>query len=214
MKDIFDLRRDFSLQTLDESEVNNNPIIQFEKWFNEALDSQVLEPNAMDLCTVNSEKKPSSRIVLLKQIRQEGFVFFTNYNSQKAKDIEGNNNVSLTFVWHELERQVRIQGIVSKISEKESDSYFELRPQGSKLGAWASPQSEVIPNRAYLEGLVLAFNLKFEGKEVPRPSNWGGYIVVPLTIEFWQGRKSRLHDRIKYKQVSQTDKWTIERLAP
>ncbi len=212
MKDIFHLRRDFTLQTLDESDILCNPIKQFEKWFNEAIESQVLEPNAMDLATVGISNKPSSRIVLLKQVKNNGFVFFTNYDSRKAKDIEENKYVSLNFVWHELERQIRIEGEAYKISPTESDSYFEVRPIGSKLGAWASPQSSVIPNRNYLEKLVADFNIKFEGKDIPRPQNWGGYIVEPNIIEFWQGRKSRLHDRLRYKKID--DSWDIERLAP
>lgn len=212
MKDIFDLRRDFTLQTLDESDVLEDPILQFEKWFNEAIESEVIEPNAMDLSTVDADNTPSSRIVLLKQIKPQGLVFFTNYNSKKAKDIEQNNNVSLNFVWHELERQVRIEGKVFKISPEASDSYFDVRPKGSKLGAWASPQSDVIPNRSYLEKLVTDFNTKFNGREIPRPDNWGGYIVEPLTLEFWQGRKSRLHDRLKY--IKADNKWIIKRLAP
>lgn len=212
MKDIFHLRRDFTLQTLDESDILCNPIKQFEKWFNEAIESQVLEPNAMDLATVGISNKPSSRIVLLKQVKNNGFVFFTNYDSRKAKDIEENKYVSLNFVWHELERQIRIEGEAYKISPTESDSYFEVRPTGSKLGAWASPQSSVIPNRNYLEKLVADFNIKFEGKDIPRPQNWGGYIVEPNIIEFWQGRKSRLHDRLRYKKID--DSWDIERLAP
>lgn len=212
MKDIFDLRRDFTLQTLDESDVLEDPILQFEKWFNEAIESEVIEPNAMDLSTVDADNTPSSRIVLLKQIKPQGLVFFTNYNSKKAKDIEQNNNVSLNFVWHELERQVRIEGKVFKISPEASDSYFDVRPKGSKLGAWASPQSDVIPNRSYLEKLVTDFNTKFNGREIPRPDNWGGYIVEPITLEFWQGRKSRLHDRLKY--IKADNKWIIKRLAP
>lgn len=212
MKDIFDLRRDFTLQKMDESDVDCDPMVQFEKWFNEALSSEVLEPNAMDLCTVSADSKPSSRIVLLKQIKKEGFVFFSNYNSRKAQEIEANNNVCLTFVWHELEREVRIEGTVAKISAHESDSYFESRPIGSKLGAWASPQSEIIPDRSYLEKLVSDFNLKFEGRNISRPSNWGGYIISPVYFEFWQGRKSRLHDRLIYTKSGSF--WDIKRLAP
>lgn len=212
MKNIFDLRRDFALQSLNESDIDTDPMVQFEKWFNEIIESNVLEPNAMDLCTISPDIKPSSRIVLLKQIKKDGFVFFTNYNSRKAHDIEGNNNVCLTFIWHELEREVRIEGKAYKISSQESDSYFESRPIGSKLGAWASPQSEKIANRAYLEKLVSDFNLKFAWKEINRPSNWGGYIIKPTYFEFWQGRTSRLHDRLTYTNI-QND-WKIERLAP
>lgn len=212
MKDIFDLRRDFTLKALDETDIEINPMLQFEKWFNEALESKVLEPNAMDLCTVTLNLKPSSRVVLLKQIKSDGFVFFTNYDSRKAQEIEANENVCLTFIWNELEREIRIEGIATKITAEESDSYFELRPTGSKLGAWASPQSKIIPNRAYLEKLVTDFNLKFAGQTISRPSNWGGYIVKPNYFEFWQGRKNRLHDRLIY--TCYENDWKINRLAP
>lgn len=214
MKNIFDLRRDFTLKTLDESEVDTNPIYQFEKWFNEAIDSEVLEPNAMVLSTVSKNLQPYSRTLLLKQIKEEGFVFFTNYDSDKAIQIKENPRVSLIFIWHELERQVRIEGVAEKISAVDSDSYFERRPIGSKLGAWASPQSKIIPNRQYLEGLVNDFEHKFKDQEITRPANWGGYIVKPSSFEFWQGRKSRLHDRIKYTQLSDKNAWKIVRLAP
>ncbi|MEN9918091.1 MAG: pyridoxamine 5-phosphate oxidase [Bacteroidota bacterium] len=212
MIDIFDLRRDFTLKTLDENDVLANPIQQFQIWFSEAMDAQALEANAMNLATVGLDLKPSSRIVLLKQIKSEGFVFFTNYESKKALQIAENRNVALTFIWNELERQVRIEGVASKLPPNESDSYFEARPLASKLGAWASPQSMVILNRAYLEQLVLDFETRFEGKQITRPSNWGGYMVEPTRIEFWQGRKSRLHDRMCYSLAD--NKWQIQRLAP
>lgn len=212
MIDLFDIRRDFTLRTLDESDVMVNPIQMFEKWFSEAISSEVLEPNAMSLATATSEGQPSSRIVLLKQIKPEGFVFFTNYESRKAKQINENKFCALNFVWNELERQLRVEGVVEKISEKDSDSYFEIRPPKSKLGAWASPQSQVIPNREYLERLLVDFEGRFSGKEITRPGNWGGYIVKPYLIEFWQGRKSRLHDRIQY--TLEENEWKIERLAP
>lgn len=212
MMDIFDLRREFSLKTLDENDVDVNPFNQFEKWLKDSIEAQVMEPNAMSLSTVSEDCKPTSRIVLLKKISSNGFIFFTNYESQKAIQIDRNPNVSLTFIWHELERQVRIEGIAAKISNKESDSYFESRPEKSKLGAWASPQSQIIPDRQYLEKLILDFEYKFEGKEILRPDNWGGYIVVASAFEFWQGRNSRLHDRIKY--LKDDDKWNVVRLAP
>jgi pyridoxamine 5'-phosphate oxidase len=212
MTDLFDIRRDFALKTLDEQDVTPDPIVFFEQWFNEAIQAEALEPNAMNLATATPDGRPSSRIVLLKQIKPEGFVFFTNYNSKKGVQLANNKYCALNFVWHELERQVRIEGTVGKIPDAESDSYFEVRPAKSKLGAWASPQSEVIPNRQYLEQLVFDFENKFSGKQILRPSNWGGYIVKPLMIEFWQGRKSRLHDRIRYTLTD--GEWKIERLAP
>lgn len=212
MTDIFSLRREFALKTLDEHEVMLSPIDFFRSWFDEAVSSEALEPNAMNLATVNAEGRPSSRIVLLKQIKEDGFVFFTNYDSRKAQDIACNKYCALNFVWHELERQVRIEGIVEKISEEESDSYFEMRPLKSKLGAWVSPQSKIIPDRAYLEGLIADFESKLGNTQISRPENWGGYIVKPNLIEFWQGRESRLHDRIQYTKTD--DSWKIERLAP
>lgn len=212
MTDLFNLRRDFSLKTLSEKEVTPNPMIFFESWFNEAVEAQVWEPNAMNLATATPDGKPSSRVVLLKQIKNDGFVFFTNYESKKGKEIDENNRVALNFVWHELERQVRIEGVVEKISPEESDSYFELRPEKSKLGAWASPQSQPIPSREYLDELVTYFEINLLNEPISRPPNWGGYIVKPNLIEFWQGRKNRLHDRIQY--ILENNDWKIERLAP
>lgn len=212
MTDLFNIRRDFTLKKLDEQDILSDPIVMFELWFNEAIQAEALEPNAMNLATSTPDGKPSSRIVLLKQIKPEGFVFFTSYESRKAQQIAENNHCALNFVWHELERQVRVEGIVEKIPPKESDSYFEMRPAKSKLGAWASPQSKVIPDREYLEQLIVDFETKFAGKEIARPANWGGYIVRPYLLEFWQGRASRLHDRIQY--TLHEGGWLIERLAP
>lgn len=212
MLDISNVRRDFSLKSLDEKDIKDNPIHFFEQWLNEAIKAEALEPTAMNLATATADGRPSSRIVLLKKIRKEGFIFFTNYNSRKAQQIEKNKYCALNFNWNELERQVRIEGIVEKISPEESDSYFEMRPPKSKLGAWASPQSREIPKREYLEELVTTFNKKFEGQTIPRPENWGGYIVYPHLIEFWQGRPSRLHDRIQYRLTE--GEWKIVRLAP
>lgn len=212
MIDISDLRRDFTLKTLDVEDVLSDPIQQFEIWFKESIEAQALEPNAMNLATVGLNLKPSSRVVLLKQVRSDGFVFFTNYDSRKAKQMDENPNCALSFIWNELERQVRIEGRVEKILPEESDSYFERRPIGSKLGAWSSPQSSIIPNREYLENLVADFELKFADIEIKRPDNWGGYLVKPILVEFWQGRKSRLHDRIQYSYVD--NEWKINRLAP
>ena len=212
MIDLFNLRRDFSLKTLDEKDIQANPIDFFKQWLEEAIAAEAMEPNAMNLATATPDGKPSSRIVLLKQVTNGGFVFFTNYDSRKGQQIAQNNHCALNFCWHELERQVRIEGIATKISSAQSDAYFEVRPAKSKLGAWASPQSRSIPNREYLERIVADFNHKFEGKVIPRPANWGGYIVQPHMIEFWQGRESRLHDRILYKLNN--EKWIISRLAP
>lgn len=212
MVDISDLRRDFTLKTLDAEDVLPNPIQQFEVWFQESIEARVLEPNAMNLATVGFDLKPSSRVVLLKQIRSEGFVFFTNYDSRKAQQIAENPNCALTFIWNELERQVRIEGRAETIYPEESDAYFERRPVGSKLGAWCSPQSTIIPSREYLEMLVADFEQRFEGVDIKRPENWGGYLVKPVLIEFWQGRKSRLHDRIQYTHLE--GDWKINRLAP
>lgn len=210
--DLFDMRRDFSLKILEEKNIPRNPIILFEHWLKEAIIAKALEPNAMNLATATPDGKPSSRVVLLKQITNGGFVFFTNYNSKKGTQIDCNKFCALNFVWHELERQVRVEGIVKKISEVESDSYFELRPEKSKLGAWASPQSNVIPNRSYLEELMVDFQNKFSDRKINRPKNWGGYVVKPFLIEFWQGRSNRLHDRIQY--TLEEKNWNIVRLAP
>lgn len=212
MLDISNLRRDFSLKSLDEKDIKEDPIQFFEQWLDEAIKAEALEPTAMNLATADANGRPSSRIVLLKKIKKEGFVFFTNYNSRKAQQIAENKYCALNFNWNELERQVRIEGIVRKISSSESDSYFEARPSKSKLGAWASPQSQKIINREYLEEQVTLFNKKFEGQVIPRPENWGGYIVYPHLIEFWQGRPSRLHDRIQYHLTE--DRWETARLAP
>ncbi|MBP1617699.1 MAG: Pyridoxine/pyridoxamine 5'-phosphate oxidase [Bacteroidetes bacterium] len=212
MLNIHDLRRDFTLKTLDEKELPDNPIEAFEQWFKEAIDAQVYEPSAMNLATVDASGRPSSRVVLLKELKDGGFVFFSNYDSRKGKQLASNRYCALNFVWHELERQVRIEGFAEKLSPEDSDKYFEVRPPKSKLGAWTSPQSEVIPDRIYLEKLYADFEEQFAGKSVPRPENWGGYLVHPELIEFWQGRSSRLHDRIQFRLENGI--WTKERLAP
>lgn len=212
MIDISDLRRDFTLKTLDVKDVLADPIAQFGVWFKEAIEAEALEPNAMNLATVGLDLKPSSRIVLLKKVRDEGFVFFTNYESKKALQMQENPHCALTFIWNELERQVRIEGCVEKILPEESDSYFERRPLASKLGAWSSPQSRTIPDRKYLEDLVTDFEQRFADVEIERPANWGGYLLRPTLIEFWQGRANRLHDRIQY--TYENNIWVIRRLAP
>lgn len=213
MTSLSDIRKEYTKQTLDESSVLKDPIDQLEKWLKEAIDAQVPEPTAMTLATCTADGKPSARIVLLKNLSRKGLVFFTNYDSHKAREILQNPYVAAVFLWADLERQVRIEGYVEKTTPEESDSYFESRPLHSKLGAWASPQSKAIPSREYLEQLMADFKKEFENKEVKRPVNWGGYIMKPTLVEFWQGRASRLHDRIQYRQGS-TKEWLAERLAP
>lgn len=211
-KKIENLRKEYNLKNLNETEVNPNPIFQFEQWFNDAVNAQCFEPNAMTLATSTFEGKPSARIVLLKDFSDQGFTFFANYESKKGKQILQNPYGALVFWWPELERQVRIEGKITKVSPAESDRYFRTRPEGSKIGAWASPQSQAIPNRKYLESLQSDFKEEFSGKTITRPPNWGGYVLAPFLLEFWQGRQNRLHDRIQYTLVN--DSWVIERLAP
>lgn len=211
-RDISAIRQDYTLKSLAEDDVDQNPVHQFEIWFDEAIKSEVKEPNAMSLGTVSEDGKPSIRIVLLKGVENGKFSFFTNYNSQKGGDIAGNPHVSLMFFWPELERQVRIDGIASKLSEEASTAYFHSRPAGSQIGALASPQSQVISGRKELEDREKELTVKYEGKIIPKPAHWGGYQVEASYFEFWQGRSSRLHDRIRY--VKNGDDWQIERLAP
>ncbi|MDQ6889264.1 MAG: pyridoxamine 5'-phosphate oxidase [Bacteroidota bacterium] len=211
--EMHNFRKDYRLQSLLEKDVIRNPIHQFEKWWTQALESNIIESNAMTLATCNAEGKPSARIVLLKGIRDNGFLFFTNYDSRKGKEMGKNKFVSLVFFWKELERQVRIEGVVEKISPKESDAYFAKRPRESRIGAWSSPQSSVIANREILEQNASHYNKQFDTENIPRPENWGGYIVHPNVIEFWQGRPGRLHDRLQYS-IDEKEIWKIERLAP
>lgn len=212
-KDIAAIREDYSKGSLSKNDTLENPFAQFQLWFDQALKADVLEPNAMVLATINKEGYPSSRIVLLKDLKAEGLSFFTNYTSQKGNDIACNEKVSLLFFWGELQRQIRIEGEVSFLDEEDSDEYFASRPKGSQIGAWSSPQSQVIPDRAFLESRVLAKENEFSASNiVPRPPFWGGYLVKPIRFEFWQGRSSRLHDRIVYTKES--DKWIKNRLAP
>jgi pyridoxamine 5'-phosphate oxidase len=206
------LRHDFSKQTLDEKNVSINPILQFEKWFKEAVDAHVNEPNAMTVCTATTEGKPSARILLLRNFNENGFVYYSNYTSRKGTEIAANPNCALLFFWPELERQVRIEGLVQKQSSEESDLYFNTRPRGSKLGAWTSEQSKVIANREVLNEEYEKISKKYPNENVPRPPHWGGYVIKPVSIEFWQGRPSRLHDRILY--TLENKNWKIERLAP
>ncbi len=209
---IADIRKDYKLRSLSELDVAANPIDQFTTWWNDAIASNIDEVNAMTLATADEKGRPSARIVLLKGVSENGFEFFTNYESNKGKDMAANNNVALVFFWKELERQIRIEGKVSKLSEAESDQYFFSRPAESRIGAWSSPQSNIIENRDLLDKNVLETRATFEGKEIIRPPFWGGYIVKPTNIEFWQGRSSRLHDRIAY--FLENNAWSIKRLAP
>lgn len=209
---IANIRHDYQLRGLQEADLDADPLKQFRLWFDDVREAGISEANAMLLSTVH-EGRPSGRIVLLKDLDERGFSFFTNYGSKKGQQMEANPQVALTFFWKELERQVRIEGTITKTSEQESNEYFAVRPRGSQIGAWASPQSEVIPDRAYLEQKTLELEARFEGRPVPRPGHWGGYRVVPDYVEFWQGRPSRLHDRLAYtKQADGT--WKIERLSP
>jgi len=212
MNSIADIRKDYKLRTFLEAEAAASPFVQFTEWWNDALASKIDEVNAMTLATVNAAGKPSARIVLLKGMSDEGYEFYTNYESHKANEMATNSNVALVFFWKELERQIRIEGTVKKASEDVSDIYFNSRPAESRIGAWSSPQSKIIPSREILEDNVIANKKKFEGKEIERPPFWGGYIVDPVLFEFWQGRSSRLHDRIEY--VKNENEWIKRRLAP
>ena len=209
---IADIRKEYRLKSLLEKDVDPDPIQQFHRWWNEAILSNIEEPNAMTLATSNRKGYPSARIVLLKGMSNDGFVFYTNYESRKAAELKENPNASLLFFWKELERQVRIEGTVTKISEEKSKEYFLSRPVLSKIGAWSSPQSSVIPGRDHLEENVIKYQQQFDDGEIPKPPHWGGYEVKPTRIEFWQGRRNRLHDRLQYTFTN--DKWIIERLAP
>ena len=210
---ITDIRKDYIKQALLEKDVDNDPLIQFNKWWDEAIKSELEEITAMTLATASLTGLPDARIVLLKSVSDAGFLFFTNYSSQKGKELAENPRACLVFFWKELERQIRITGNVEKVSAQESDEYFHSRPAGSRIGAWASPQSSVIESRETIEKNILQYEQKFGGTEIERPPHWGGYIVIPTTIEFWQGRSNRLHDRLLYSKM-QDRSWKIERLAP
>lgn len=209
---ISDIRKEYILHTLDENGVHPNPIEQFHVWFTEAERSRIEEVNAMTLATAGSDGMPSARIVLLKGADEKGFTFFTNYNSRKGKDLAENPRAAVVFFWKELERQVRISGSVTRLPEAESDEYFFSRPEGSQIGAWSSPQSEVIASREILNTWVKGKTDLLIGKTIERPPFWGGYCLKPCEMEFWQGRADRLHDRILYSL--QESSWTISRLAP
>ncbi|PJE77999.1 Pyridoxine/pyridoxamine 5'-phosphate oxidase [invertebrate metagenome] len=213
--DISDLREEYTRGTLTRGNLNKNPFQQFETWFHEAEQSQILEPNAMSLATVSDSGIPSIRTVLLKYFDEKGFVFFTNYASTKAREMTQNPHVALSFLWAALERQVHIKGSVKQISKTESFKYFSSRPRGSQLGAWVSHQSSIITGRSLLETKLHEMKEKFKAGKIPLPSFWGGYRVVPDSIEFWQGQPNRLHDRLLFSRNSQqNNSWDIERLSP
>ncbi len=210
---IADIRKDYKLAALDEETVGYDPIAFFTKWFSQAEAAQITEINAMTLATADSNGIPHARIVLLKGLEKSNFVFFTNYDSSKGKEITENPHAALVFFWKELERQVRIEGVIGKIPASESDTYFNSRPAGSRIGAWASPQSREIADRNILDVNYARYEEEFSKIEIPRPSHWGGYKVIPNRIEFWQGRSSRMHDRIVFSK-NETEKWERSRLAP
>jgi len=205
-------RRDFSSQSLDSQSINDDPFEQYAVWFKEAIDAEVPDPYAACLSTVNKENKPSSRMIYIRDITESGFVFYTNYQSQKAKDLDINPSASLNIFWIELERQVRIEGNIEKVDDELSDTYFKNRPRESQIGAWASAQSDVISSRNVLIKKIKEIEAKFKGKEVGRPPFWGGFHLIAEKIEFWQGRPSRLHDRILYSK--ENNLWRKNRLSP
>ncbi len=207
-----DLRKDYSLAGLNEKDLARDPYRQFEKWFQEAEAAKLAEPNAMTLCTSTRDGRPSGRTVLLKGVDGRGFVFFSNYESRKGRELHENPNATLVFPWIALERQVIAEGAVTKVPREESEAYFHSRPRASQLAAWVSQQSTIISGRSVLEDSMKMLEQKYAGREVPLPPHWGGWRLAPETVEFWQGRRSRLHDRLRYRR--EKDTWLIERLAP
>jgi pyridoxamine 5'-phosphate oxidase len=210
---IHEQRKDYSRFSLREEDLDADPIRQFEKWFEEASLSEIAEPNAMSLATATPKGRPSVRIVLLRAVDQRGFAFFTNYDSRKGRELDANPHAALVFFWQSLERQVRVEGQVERVDVDESDRYFQSRPLASRLGAWASPQSDVIADRQVLEERCRELEARFGDGDIPRPGNWGGYRVIPESIEFWQGGPGRLHDRLRYTK-RQGEGWLVERLGP
>ncbi len=208
-----DMRKDYGLAGLLEKDLAKNPFQQFEKWFQEAVAAKVVEPNAMSLATATRDGRPSVRTVLLKHCDGRGFVFYTNYESRKARELADNARASLLFPWVGMERQVIAEGVITKVAREEADAYFHSRPRASQLAAWASPQSTVVAGREVIEESFRVVEKKYEGREVPLPPQWGGFRLSPESVEFWQGRRSRLHDRLRYRREPGGD-WVVERLAP
>lgn len=214
MSSLADLRKDYSLAGLLEKDLAKDPFRQFDKWFQEAEAAKLIEPNAMTLATTGADGRPSARTVLLKGIDGRGFVFFTNYESRKGRELTNIPRATLLFPWFALERQVTVEGSVSRVTREESEAYFHSRPRASQLGAWVSAQSSLISGRAVLEDSLKALDQKYAGQAIPLPPFWGGFRVVPELVEFWQGRRSRLHDRLRYRRDPKSGEWSIERLAP
>lgn len=210
--DLADFREDYVTAGLDITDVNADPLTQFERWFSEVEQAGLWEPNAMVVSAVDADGWPTSRFVLLKEVDQEGFIFFTNYESNKALALDHSGRAALTFGWHQLRRQVRVQGLVSQLPAERSDAYFARRPRGSQLSAWASPQSRPVDRREILDERYADVERRFADREIPRPPNWGGYLVRPNRVEFWQGRPNRFHDRVLY--MRRGDQWELSRLAP
>ncbi|GAB2744520.1 pyridoxamine 5'-phosphate oxidase [Nocardioides pakistanensis] len=212
-RELSDLRREYAGGGLDEADLEPDPVAMFRRWMQDALRAGLFEPNAFVLSTVDADGTPSSRIVLLKGLDERGFVFFTNYASRKGRELAANPRAAALFPWHQLERQVRVEGTVSRLSDAENDAYFATRPRASQVGAWASPQSLVVPDRLTLDRGYDEQLTRFGEDDVPRPEHWGGYCVAPQSVEFWQGRLGRMHDRLRYRRTGD-DTWAIERLAP
>lgn len=208
-----DMRKDYSLAGLLEKDLAKNPFRQFEQWFQEAEAAKIPEPNAMTLATTGRDGRPAARTVLLKGCDGRGFVFYTNYESRKGRELDANPRATLLFPWIAMERQITVEGPVARVTREESEAYFHSRPRQSQLAAWASPQSTAVAGRAVLDESYRVIEKKYEGREVPLPPNWGGFRLAPETVEFWQGRRSRLHDRLRYRRDPGGD-WVVERLAP